>query len=123
MAGSLNTVEIKAFIPAKDFQVSKSFYQALGFTLASDGHGVAYFYYGHCSFLLQDFYEQALAENFIMHLLVEDAEAWHAHITVGNLENRFPGVRVSDLCDQPWGMRDFTVHDPSGVLWRIGQNI
>jgi hypothetical protein len=23
---------------------------------------------------------------------------------------------------QPWRMRDFVLYDPSGVLWRIGQN-
>jgi uncharacterized glyoxalase superfamily protein PhnB len=25
--------------------------------------------------------------------------------------------------DQPWAMRDFTLFDPSGVLWRVAQNI
>ena len=24
--------------------------------------------------------------------------------------------------DQPWAMRDFTLFDPSGVLWRVAQN-
>jgi uncharacterized glyoxalase superfamily protein PhnB len=23
----------------------------------------------------------------------------------------------------PWGMRDFTLFDPSGVLWRVAQNV
>jgi uncharacterized glyoxalase superfamily protein PhnB len=25
--------------------------------------------------------------------------------------------------DQSWAMRDFTLFDPSGVLWRIAQNL
>jgi len=25
--------------------------------------------------------------------------------------------------DRPWDMRDFVLFDPTGVLWRIGQNI
>ncbi len=25
--------------------------------------------------------------------------------------------------DRPWGIRDFVLGDPTGVLWRIGQNI
>jgi hypothetical protein len=33
------------------------------------------------------------------------------------------GVRVSAIEVQPWWMRDFCLFDPSGVLWRIGQNI
>jgi hypothetical protein len=27
------------------------------------------------------------------------------------------------LENQPWAMRDFTQYDPSGVLWRITQNL
>jgi len=65
---NLNTVEIKAFIPARNFDQSKQFYQDMGFTLASDAGGAAYFYHGNCSFLLQDFYNEIQARNFMMHL-------------------------------------------------------
>lgn len=33
------------------------------------------------------------------------------------------GVRADPPEDRPWGMRDFVLIDPSGVLWRIGTNI
>lgn len=119
---NLNTVEIKAFVPAKDFATSKQFYADLGFTKASDSDGVAYFYHGNTSFLLQDFYEMALAENLMMHLLVEDAVSWHEHIRKSGVEEKY-GVKLSGVEKQPWGMLDFCIHDPSGVLWRFGQNI
>ena len=64
---NLNTIEIKAFIPAKDFALSKQFYCDLGFTLSSDTDGIAYFHHGDTSFLLQDFYEKSAAENLMMH--------------------------------------------------------
>jgi hypothetical protein len=32
------------------------------------------------------------------------------------------GVRAEPPGDRPLGMRDFTITDPTGVLWRIGQN-
>jgi hypothetical protein len=32
------------------------------------------------------------------------------------------GVRVDPPAERPWGMRDFPLFDPSGVLWRIAQN-
>ena len=67
---SLRTVELKAFVPAKDFELSKSFYRDFGFTMASDSHGVAYFHDENVSFLLQDFYAKELAENLMLHLLV-----------------------------------------------------
>ncbi len=119
---NLKTVELKVFIPAKDFETSKRFYSEIGFTKASDEAGVAYFYCDSCSFLLQDFYDKTLAENLMMHLLVEDIESWHEQITTSGVAEKYQ-VTISGIANQPWGMRDFVVHDPSGVLWRFGQNV
>ncbi len=119
---NLRVVEIKAFVPAKDFELSKQFYKDLGFTMASDGGGVAYFHFGHVSFLLQDFCAESLAENFMMHILVEDVGAWWRHVNGSGVASKY-GVKVTDIETQPWRMRDFCMFDPSGVLWRIGQNV
>lgn len=119
---TLETIEIKAFVPAKDFELSKRFYTDLGFIVASSYGGVAYLKAGGCSFLLQDFYEPALAYNFMMHLLVADVDTWWRQVQEQDLAGRY-GVRAAPPQDRPWGMRDFTLTDPSGVLWRIGQNI
>ena len=119
---NLATVELKAFVPAKDFGQSKRFYQDLGFTLASDGDGVAYFHRGDCAFLLQDYYDEGLAKNLMMHLLVEDVDAWRALVTERDLVGTY-GVRVTEVETRPWRMRDFALTDPSGVLWRIAQNL
>lgn len=54
---NLNIVEIKSFVPAKDYALSKRFYEAIGFDMASDFGDVAYFSQGSCAFLLQNFYE------------------------------------------------------------------
>jgi len=119
---NLRAVEIKAFVPSKDFALSKQFYQDLGFTMPSDSNGVAYFHHGDASFLLQDFYVEALANNLMMHLLVEDVDAWWARIKDADIAARY-GVKVTDIEPRPWRMRDFVIIDPSGVMWRIGQNI
>ncbi|WP_018266443.1 VOC family protein [Methylosinus sp. LW4] len=119
---NLRCVELKAFVPAKDFELSKRFYQELGFTLASDGDGVAYFHHETVSFLLQNFYVKEFAENLMLHLLVEDVDAWKAKVDESGIGARY-GVKISDVQRQPWRMRDFTLVDPSGVLWRIGQNV
>ena len=118
---NLRAVEIKAFVPAKDFVLSKRFYQDLGFTLASDSDGIAYFHHGDVSFLLQDFFVEALANNLMMHLLVEDVDAWWSTIYESGIASKY-GVKVTSIEQQPWRMRDFVVIDPSGVLWRIAQN-
>jgi hypothetical protein len=55
-----------------------------------------------------------------MCLLVKDVDAWHqaaqAVAAQFNVRTRQPEV-------QRWGMRDFTLCGPSGVLWRNAQNI
>jgi predicted lactoylglutathione lyase len=40
--GTLNTVELKAFAPAKDFDQSKHFYQDLGFAIRWSDETLAY---------------------------------------------------------------------------------
>ena len=118
---NLNAVEIKAFVPAKDFALSKRFYQDMGFVMASEGGGVAYFHHQNVSFLLQDFYIKEFADNLMMHLLVEDVDAWWSKMQTADVANKYH-VRIGTIEQQPWHMRDFVMTDPSGVLWRIGQN-
>jgi len=47
------------------------------------------------------------------YLIAGDVDGWHARM-------RAAGLPVSDLADQPWGMREFTLTDPSGNRVRIG---
>ena len=61
------------------------------------------------------------AGNFMMHLLVADVEAWWHHVEESQLAAKYD-VRAEPPDDRPWGMRDFTIVDPTGVLWRIAQN-
>jgi len=72
----METVEIKAFVPARDFELSKRFYQDQGFTVASSSADLAYLHAGPSSFLLRRFYVAEHADNFMMHLLVQDVAAW-----------------------------------------------
>ncbi len=119
---NLTAVEIKAFVPARDIERSKQFYLALGFGIPWSSAELAYVHHGNTSFLLQAFDEPAFIANFQMHLLVEDVDHWHAHVLDSGVATRF-GVAVGKPQDQPWAMRDFTLFDPSGVLWRIAQNL
>jgi uncharacterized glyoxalase superfamily protein PhnB len=56
-----------------------------------------------------------------MHLIVDDLEAWWRHVENAQLTAKY-GVRARLPDDRPWGMRDFTIADPTGVLWRIAQH-
>jgi hypothetical protein len=125
----LAPIELKAFLPAKDFELSKQFYQDLGFTLCWSNPGLALLHYGPCggeyvrvSFLLQDHYVKEFAEQLQMHLLVKDVDAWWAHIQAKQIPEKY-GLDIGPPKDQEWKMRDLELTDPSGVLWRISQHI
>jgi catechol 2,3-dioxygenase-like lactoylglutathione lyase family enzyme len=115
-------IEIKAFVPSRDFERSKAFYQDLGFELAWSNDDLAYLRHDEASFLLQNFYQPEHAGNFMMHILVASADAWWAHVQSRGVIAKY-GVRAEPPEDRPWGLRDFVIVDPTGVLWRIGHNI
>ena len=115
---NLRSIEAKAFVPARDFELSKRFYQAIGFTLVWSTPDLASFRHGASCFLLQNFHIPAHTDNFKMHLLVDNVDDWWTHIAA--VAAPF-GITVEPPQDRPWGMRDFPLLDPSGVLWRIGQ--
>jgi uncharacterized glyoxalase superfamily protein PhnB len=110
----------RPFMPAKDMDSSKRFYEALGFEKLLDGE-VVIFKAGIGGFILQRHYQKDWAENFMMQLMVDDLDAWWAHIDGLDLVGRF-GVQPPRVpAMQPWGLRIAYVWDPSGVLWHIGQ--
>jgi catechol 2,3-dioxygenase-like lactoylglutathione lyase family enzyme len=114
------TENVRPFVPAKDFELSKRFYEALGFEKILDEQ-VAIFEVGAGGFILQNYYQEAWANNFMMQLMVDDLDAWWAHIESLDLQGRFgvPAPKAPAL--QPWGLRIAYVVDPSGVLWHIAQ--
>jgi len=118
----MSIVEIKAYVPARDFALSKQFYADLGFTIVWSSDDLAYVRRGNASFLLQNFYVAEHAGNFMMHMLVDDVEAWWRHVQTHELESKYQ-VMLEPPADRSWGLRDFVIVDPTGVLWRIGQNI
>jgi len=99
---SLRLIELKPFVPARDFALSRRFYGELGFTERSEGGGIAYFLHDEASFLLQDFYNKELAENLMLHLLVADVDAWHARVASAGLAQRY-GVKVSEIAQHSPG--------------------
>ena len=118
----LDAIELRVLVPSKDFRRSKRFYQDLGFTLTWCEEGSAYLRFRTCSFTLRDFYQKELAEHLTMQLLVPDVNIWHKTVSRRDIVGNY-GVEMSPMVQQPWGMREFTLTDPSGVLWRIAQNI
>ena len=114
------TESARAFIPAKDFNSSKAFYEALGFKKLLDGD-VAIFGVGASAFILQRYYQKEWAENCMMQLMVDDLDAWWAHIAALNLPSVFGVQPPKAPALQPWGLRVAYVYDPAGVLWHVAE--
>ena len=112
---------VRPFLPAKDFDLSKRFYVALGFTKVLDSDEVAIFRLGASSFILQKYFQKDWAENFMMQLMVDDLDAWWEHIESLDLPTKFGVSEPKPPAIQPWGLRIAYVVDPSGVLWHVAQ--
>lgn len=112
-------IDLKAFVPAKDAELSKKFYTDLGFTINWSNPEIAELQIGAFRFLLQKFYVAEHAGNFMMSLNVEDADAWWEHIQRLDLVKKYPGVMCKPPAMQPWGIRVLYLSDPTGVLWHI----
>ena len=111
----------RPFLPAKDFGLSKRFYETLGFEKLLDAADAAIFRIGRGEFILQKYYQKDWAENSMMQLMVDDLDAWWKHIESLDLPGRFGVAPPKPPALQPWGLRVAYVYDPSGVLWHVAQ--
>ena len=112
-------IDLKAFVPAKDFELAKRFYLDLGFTLNFDNEQIAEFQIGEFRFLLQPFYVKEHSDNYMMSLSVENADEWWSHIEQIGLKEKYPDIMAKPPALQPWGLRVLYLSDPTGVLWHI----
>ena len=116
----IGTELARPFMPAKDFDLSRKFYETIGFEKLLDGD-VAIFRAGSGGFILQRHYQKDWADNFMMQLMVDDLDAWWVHIKALDLETEFGVPAPTAPAMQPWGLRIAYLVDPSGVLWHVAQ--
>jgi hypothetical protein len=111
--------DLKVFVPAQDYAVARQFYLDLGFKEVWEGDQLACLQVGEYRFLLQNYYVKEWAGNFMMHLMVKDADVWWKHIQEIRLAEKYPGIMCKPPTLQPWGLRVLYLSDPTGVLWHI----
>jgi 2-C-methyl-D-erythritol 4-phosphate cytidylyltransferase len=122
LASARRGAEARAFVPASDFARSQQFYADLGFTREFASADLAGFRLGDTAFLLQNFHVPAHTANFQMHLTLADLDGFWARLQRDGLAERY-GVRAEPPTVKPWGLKDMTLFDPSGVVWRIAQRL
>ncbi|MEM8923310.1 MAG: VOC family protein [Actinomycetota bacterium] len=114
----------KIIFPVADMGVAVDFYRRLGFEVEQYDSGYAWVRHRG-----EELLHLALApalnpeDNAAAgYLHVQDVADWHAAWSATDADAEV-GVVVGPLLDQPWGMREFSLRDPSGNLLRIGQNL
>lgn len=115
LAGTVKAM--RPVLPAKDFPTSRRFYEELGFRPQVLAERLVEMQMGAFSFILQDYYVEDWANNFVIHLSVSDVNLWWDRIVALNLAERYR-IKTSPPRPESWGIVVGIV-DPSGVLWRI----
>ena len=109
--------DIRVFIHSRDFQESRGFYQALGFTVCDTSDpDLAICELGKCGFFLQNAFNETFASHLSLQLMVTDIEA--AYERISGLEGY--NCRYQPIQDVPWG-RVIYLWGPAGELWHVTQ--
>lgn len=114
--------DLRAFVPAKDFEESLRFYEALGFKKKwQHEDGLAELQIGRFRIWLQNYYVKEWAENFMISIEVDDAAEWWRHINDLIVRDKFDSINVKPPKEEPWGAIITYCWDPSGVLLHFTQ--
>ena len=115
-----NAISIRPFIGAKNFELSREFYRDLGFKESVLFHNMSYFKTEGLGFYLQDAYVKDWVDNSMIFLEVEDVDRFWKELLALDLSSRYENVKLIPVKKFDWG-RECYLHDPSGILWHIGE--
>ena len=115
--------DVKPFIGAKDFQLSQSFYNQLGWKSNFETPEIAELQLADCRFYLQNYYHREWCHNTMLHITVEDAQAWYEHAQAVIASGSYGEAKVQSPQSQDYGALVTFVWDPSGVLLHFAQII
>lgn len=110
---------VAAILPCTDLDRSQAFYERLGFRLTGDHPGYRILADGrgwHLHLRYQEPFELLAPPHnpFGLYLYVDDVDAVAERVRELIIEAGAPHLK-------PWGMYEFAVSDPDGVLVRVGR--
>ena len=111
---------LRTFIPAKDYNISRKFYQKLGFTETWFSQELSVYQISKFSFYLQNLFVEDWANNFMLFLEVESCDAFWKYLNSLNLKEEFQNIKMIPPKTEAWG-RECLLIDPTGVLWHFGE--
>lgn len=114
------TKSIRPFLGSKNYNVSRRFYADLGFDEIILSPTLSLFQKDKTGFYLQDAYVKDWVDNTMVFLEVTDVANYWNDLLSMDLSARYPGARLEPIRTEQWG-RECFLHDPSGILWHIGE--
>ena len=109
----MDVIDIKTFIPSKNYDISKAFYSEIGFNAEYVNEDLTLFENGDCLFFLQRFYNPELANNFMLQICVADIQD-----AFDLCSRSLHKMKISSIEQQHWGSV-FYLWGPSGELLHI----
>ena len=104
--------DIKVFVPAKDFRQSMQFYEAMGWKVnwRAEDDTLGELELAGNRVYLQNYYNEDWANNFMMHITVDDARGWWQHASRVIQEGGYEYARVREAAGAVlWRASDFCV--------------
>lgn len=111
---------IRPFIGAKDYNLSRQFYNDLGFDEFVIAHNMSVFTIGAFAFYLQDYYTKDWIDNTMVFLEVNNVQNHLELLKKSGVTDKYENVRCTEVVKNDWG-NEFFLHDPSGILWHFGE--
>jgi catechol 2,3-dioxygenase-like lactoylglutathione lyase family enzyme len=113
-------LSLKPFVPSgPDYEKARDFFVELGFRLVWEAGDYAGLENNNYGFILQRFNNKEFAENFMLSVGVENADAFRAMVLEKQLPQKY-GIRIGEAGNQPYG-REVNVIDMAGVCWHFVQ--
>ena len=111
---------IRAFIGAKNYELSRAFYRDFGFNENIISPNMSYFNTEDFGFYLQNYYTKEWIDNTMLFMEVENVNQFWNDLVKCNLTEKYDTVKIVPIRQLDWGKECF-VHDPAGNLWHFGQ--
>ena len=109
----MQVIDIKAFVPSKDYEQSQAFYTDIGFQSEHVSDDLTLLSNGECQLFLQRFYNAELADNFMLQICVSDID--QAYALCANTPYK---TQISEISQESWG-KVFFLWGPVGELLHI----
>lgn len=114
--------DFRPFIPSNDYDVSKAFYEHIGFKINWDADEVCEVDTGFgYRFLLLPKNHNNYAQSLMLQFMVSSARDWYEHFQSIKLVDHFEGTKVAEPELMPWGLLITHVWDPAGVLLHFAE--